>query len=261
MSEIIVTAHYPTISPGISPTTYTSATYSGATEVPSYDSAQNTDPNQVSVSVRVSVSNAINSAKAQEAAQNIGEAVAIIINAAKSLPANTPIPLPNGKATTAGQLLSDVKNTKFIVTDNPNFGNRGVGGADHPSMTDTLHFASFVEGAGISSYTNAQWLGQGMTGIMLHELGHLSVAGYANFNEENAKYNTEFRKHGTGIRDFYSSDYHPDDERFQHQYAISAADVLGIDFNKYNELAPYNSGFVGADAIYMQHVEDNNWDS
>lgn len=239
-------------------TTYWYRENTGGQEVPAYDAAANSSPTATQVQVRVSLSDSTHEAAGLEAAQNVANAVVTIIEAAAALPTWTLIALPNGKTTTAGQLLNDVKVTKFVITDQKDFGNNGVGGADRLTMTDKLFFGAY-QGTGPESYTHAQWRGQGMTGILLHELGHLSQAGYDNGQDSQRKYNYERARHKTQDIGYYYSEYARDDERFQHQYAKSAAAALGIAFETYDSIAYYSDPYQGPEMVYRTRADENGW--
>lgn len=263
MSDIVIVGHRTVSTAGFVVTNYSMMSTAGSPDVASYDITENSSPDDVAVKINVNVTNAANTEKAKEAAQNIAAAVATIIAEAQKLPPNTPIQLPNGTSTTAGQLLSDIQATKFVVTDNSNFGNGGVGSADRATMTDTLYYASFAEGTGRPSYTNTVWSGQGVIATILHELGHLSAQGAANFLSENSKFNQEMaaRKIPHAAGDFYSlgSDYAKDNEAFAHGYTLAVSAALQINISTYDTLVTTNNYFgsyAGAEAIYLQHQQD-----
>lgn len=229
-------------------------------EPKAYDPGAYKETGELNVSVRVKVSS--NAEKAREAAKNVAEALGVIIEAATKLPSNTQIALPDGKTTTAGQLLSDIKNTKFVITDVANpANNKGVGGADRANMTDTLYFAAFVEGSGQSSYTNAQWSGQGLVGILLHEMGHLSSAGNSVYNSERSKWAQENGKFKRNWRpdDFWTSNYSNDNELYQHGFALASAAALGIGLDKYDTIfkGQYDPDhYRGAAMIYAENTAE-----
>ncbi|MDJ0278980.1 hypothetical protein QLH51_19545 [Sphingomonas sp. 2R-10] len=199
-----------------------------------YDQPQNPADGEVAVKVNVSLTNSANQAKAIDAANNIAEAVATIIAAASKLPASTVIPLPNGTRITAGDLLTQIKGTKFVVTDIQQ-SNDGVGSADRSTMTDTLYFASFAEGTGAKAYTQSGYLGYGVIGIILHEVVHMSVAGYQNFQNSSLYFNRENAELKIKNAPFYGSDYSKANEMFAHVGSISAGNILGFDLSAYND--------------------------
>lgn len=149
-----------------------------------------------------------------------------------------PTPTGSNSPAPAGQLLTDVKTTKFVVTDDPSYGNGGVGSADRNTMTDRVYFGAFAEGTGQNSYSNAGWLGQGVVGIILHEIGHISAAGFANFGAERSRWNREMaeRKIPHSPADFYSlgADYSFDNESYAHSFTTASAGVLGINLGTYD---------------------------
>lgn len=199
-----------------------------------YEQPQNPAAGDVAVKVNVSLTNSANQAKAIDAANNIADAVAAIITAASKLPASTVIPLPNGTRITAGDLLTQIKGTKFVVTDVQQ-SNDGVGSADRPTMTDTLYFASFAEGTGTQAYTQAGYLGNGVIGIILHEVVHMTAAGYQNWQNSTLYFNRENSETKVKNVPFYGTDYSKANEMFAHVGSISAGNILGFDLSAYSD--------------------------
>ena len=265
MQDIVVVGRRYRSASGVVITNYNYVNNSSNNETSAYVEQDNTDPEVSVIKVNVKIANPNNEAKAKEAAQNVADAVTTIINACQGLPANTVIPLPKGQSTTAGALLDDVKNTAFIVSDTQNFGNNGVGGADHASMTDNLFFGAFAEGTGYSSYSNSQWSGQGIIGTILHELGHLSEFGFTNRNNEVQQFNNEMtQRHAARFtNDYYlgsdAADYRLDEESYAQAYALSAASVLGLNIGTYDSILVSNglvTTFQGPSEIFNQHKSD-----
>lgn len=260
-TDIVVTGHRYANSAGVQVTSFIFQNGSNDGNMNATTGTENSD-GSLDVNVNVNITNSSNEAKAKEAAQNIAAAVATIVDAALKLPPNTSITLPSGGTITVGDLLNDLKATKFIVTDNPNLGNNGVAKADHTAMTDTLYFAQFVEGAGPTSYSNSGWQGQGIIGVILHELGHLSAGGYANAINEINRFNNEMsiRKIPPVQRDFYGSDgadYNFDNESYAQGYASNAASVLGLDISILTNAYETNGQvgqFRGAEAVFDDHA-------
>jgi hypothetical protein len=259
--DVIVTARRQVNTAGVVLTGYNSIPNQNNESVASFADT-NTSASDVSVNVRVTLTNTSNTAKAQEAAQNIAAAVAAIVAEATKLPSSTVISLPGGKSTTVGNLLDDIRATKFVVTDNANFGNGGVAAADKGTMTDTLYYGAFAEGTGMNSYSNSHFNGQGVIGIILHELGHLSTAGDSNYAAEYAKFGREQAERKTGNTAFFGSNYSTDNELFSFGYGSSVAATLSIPLSTFTGLATASYDpdyFRGADAVYQQNRDEIGW--
>ncbi|WP_440979760.1 hypothetical protein ACQHGV_05695 [Sphingomonas pseudosanguinis] len=220
------------------------------------------EPNVFTASVNVLVDDPNNREKALEAAKNVAAAVAQIIEGGSKLPYDTLIPLPNGKTMKVGDLVNLAKSTKFVVTDRQPPANRlngGVGSADAPNKTDTLQFGSFVEGLEFNTYSAPGYQGQGMLGIMLHELGHMSPEGYANFLLESKAHTREITVHRLPQNPFRNSDYHKDNEAFAHQFAISAGRVLNIELGIYDNYNKPPVPYSSAEGVKRRREEENGW--
>ncbi|WP_156347443.1 MULTISPECIES: hypothetical protein [unclassified Sphingomonas] len=253
-TDIIVTGRY---SAGVPTFHNYNFTQSGEpANSPSYDTTapQNPATGDVSVNVNVSIDNPANQAKAIEAANNVADAVARIITAASKLPAGTVIPLPNGNSITAGTLLYDLQRTKFVITDRPTT-NSGVGSANRVTMTDTLHFASFAEGTGISGYTAPGYNGTGVIGIIMHEMSHMTSHGYNNYLDSVRYFNRENAERKLKNVPFYGSEYGNANEMFAHLGSLSMAGALQLDVSTYKVLM---EGGVFKDQSYRAPVNVYN---
>lgn len=184
------------------------------------------------VNVTVHVSNSANQADAQTAAQNVAIALATIEDALGSVDQNTQVSFDNGSSISAGDLLTQIENTTYIVSDsNPSGSNGGVGSADRTHMTDTLVYTAF-EGQG--SYADPNYQNDaGMIGIMLHEAGHMTAQGATNLQQENTAYRKLVGAHKgeygpyTDAK-FYGSDFGLDNEIFADDFAVNAGHAIGL---------------------------------
>jgi hypothetical protein len=257
MSSIIVVTARRTSSTSttvfVNPNTTLQPTYAGGTVDGDGDDG-------LGVNVNVAVVDGANEAKAEEAAQNIANAIIAIIEAGANLPPSTPIVFPDGKTMTVSELIDLIEGTTFVVKDSVPFSNNGVGGADHVSTTDTLYFAAFVEGVQTNTYTAPGYQGQGVVGIILHEMAHISQYGYDNLSAEITKYNHEVNFHHVPDDGFYNSEYSSDNESYAHQSAMAAAEALGIPHDIYNQYNAPSEPWVGASQVYIEHLNENGWD-
>ena len=125
-------------------------------------------------------------------------------------------------------------------------------------MTDRLYFGGFVN-TGPDTFASPNWLGQGVIGAILHELGHLNINGFNNWNTEKTQLSIENAAHKNGGVNFYNTDYGADNEYYAHQYAKAVASTLKLPFDQFDKYAVYNQPFKGAHQIYLEHKGDNGW--
>ena len=193
-------------------------------------------------------------AQIMEAAVNVTRALGKIDSALSSIPSNTIISW-DGVSETAGQVLANLHNTTFTVG---NFvqTNGGVGAATHGingnPNSDQLNYTAFVGPNGYASpaYTDDQ----GLIGILLHELGHISQSGYDNLLQEMAVYRNDYGS----TYGFYNvdpsnqrSDYNFDNERFANDFQQAVGDAINVDHSQFSPT--YGYGAVGASQIYNDH--------
>lgn len=203
-----------------------------------------------SVSVKLHLDDSTHSADAQTAAENVAIALATIEDAFSSSPSTKTITFADGNTTTVGDILNQINGTTYIVTDQ-DFSqiNGGRGGADAANHTDTLSYTAF-EGPG--SYADPNYHdGNGMIGIMLHETGHMTTDGAANYTlEHNAytRYHAETKTPASYL-DYFRSNFGLDDEIFADDFAVSAARAVGLNvdqFESQRETTYPNQHYEGA---------------
>lgn len=150
---------------------------------PPYDSDPAPGEPGAAASVNVQITDSANEAEAIKAAENIAKAVTEIRAALEGLAPSTSVQwFSGGETMTAAQALSELNNTIFVVDDTTNYGNGGLGTAERglsgAPNTVTLNFDAFDGDGGDyadPNYTN----NQGVVGMMLHELGHVTQAARA----------------------------------------------------------------------------------
>lgn len=216
-------------------------------------------PNDVGLTtaVNVKVNDPANLAGAQKAAENVVVALIKIKTLLNDVPPDTPINW-SGKVYTASQVLDIIKNTQFIVTDE-NYGNGGVGSASAgqngvPNI-DKLNFRYFdgdlsnSDGKDYASpaFTN----GEGMVGIMLHEVAHLSGEGWI-INYHSQRYFNQEIANGRDPGAYNSSDYWTNNESFANDFAKSAAQVIGADISALSN--NWNTYWQPPIQIYNDHM-------
>jgi hypothetical protein len=195
----------------------------------------------------------------KDATTNVTMALGKVEALLTSIPANTVVTW-DGKSMTAGALLTELHNTVFTVGDyQSSITNGGVGNAIHNvngTNTDQLDFRGFTGPASYAAPTYANQ--QGLVGILLHELGHLSNEGYANLQSEFSFYKREFGQNA----DFYTStvahhqDYHADDEKFANDFSRAFATATSFSLTGYNPT--YGYGASGAGNIFQDHTGRHN---
>lgn len=250
------------------PMTFTDMTMTSRNgEAPSQAYSEGSSPGTGTISVNVKVENPANRDAAIEAAKNLVLTLSTIIDAASSIMSYHIFTLPDGKLTTAGQLLQNAKITKFTVSDKKTFGNSGIGTADRISATDLrdeIYFGGLVgpDSYAASTYPNSQ----GLVGIILHELGHLSAEGKSVYDTAIATWSAEMRKRRRKVPQdqFYLDNegqiYAKSIENYAHGYGAAAALAINLDISTYNTTVVANKlygPFMSAADIQKQNLFDN----
>jgi hypothetical protein len=97
---------------------------------------------------------------------------------------------------------------------------------------------------------------------MLHELVHMSLSGYNNWDTEYKKYDWEVSHHVDAPFGWNGSDYARDNEAFATYGASQAGTAIGLPVDSY--LSAMQAGgmpaFEGAQQIYANHMELYSWD-
>lgn len=205
-----------------------------------------------SAAVRVHVSDPANLAAATIAADNVARGLAELESKFDHLDPNTTINW-DGQTMTAGKALDIINNTTWIVSDQSNYNNGGVGSADYVNHTDTLNYRAFdgVIGPGEQgdyAHPNYQH-DEGLIGILAHEVAHLSDAGQDWFSRSYSDYRQE---HGDYVG-FENSDYYRNNEEFASDFAVAAGQAFGVDIA--NAGLPYynGSGATDPDQTLINH--------
>lgn len=86
---------------------------------------------------------------------------------------------------TAGGILAEMANTQYIISETAQYNNGGFGtaerGVNGAPNTDTLYFEPFDgdrewKGINYNDYADVNYIrAEGMVGIMLHEIGHMTL--------------------------------------------------------------------------------------
>lgn len=123
----------------------------------------------------------VDNPNALAAAHNVGNQLATIKYVALSNP-NASFADPNGNIISGQELANEINNTTWVITDRQEFNNGGVGGSDYLNQTDYLNYESFdgdlSNGLNHADYADPVYTNhQGLTEILLHELGHLTQNG------------------------------------------------------------------------------------
>lgn len=212
------------------------------------------DAEQPVAGVNVEVTNPANRDAVIAAAQRLAEAIVQTLGMLGSLDPNKVISVPDaGTSATVAQIIADINNTKFTVTDRTDFQNNGVGSAVRGATfnTETINFNAINgpngTGYGASTYNN----NAGLVGIILHEMGHISLGGDALYRSS-IQYQ---RRDPTTkyISNFYNTVYAQNLEAFANDFMNAAAKAMN-NFDLQGMLPGGRSGSVDAVSIYNSHV-------
>lgn len=187
--------------------------------------------------VNVQVDNINNLAQAIEAAQNVATALAKMLDQLSSLNVNDVVVFMNNSIT-VGNLIDLINKTEWVVTDRM-YANAGVGSSYTPqngNPRDYLNFSSFrgPDGYASPNYTNMQ----GMIGILLHELAHLSTQGQA---FTNASESTYLRKNDNSYEDYYRSNLARNNEIWANDFMKATSTAFGLDTSTFNPQYGYGA--------------------
>lgn len=208
---------------------------------------------------QIQMSNHDHDQQAQEALNNVEAGVGKILNLLHAVPAGTVISW-DGKTLTAGQLLTQLNNTTYII-DDIDHGNGGVGGAARNAdgtSVDRLLYSSYsttmpvgMDPSQWSSFAAPTYNGEGIEAILLHELGHMIQPGDQFFTDS-------WKQSGKdGIAYTYGSAYFENNEAFADDFMVAAATAIGanIDLFVYNpNLNTQNFPFHAVSV-----AEEHNW--
>lgn len=202
------------------------------------------------IAVNATADNPANDAAVVEAAERLAGALLDLKEILKSFDPATDVTIESLKITVkAGDLLKDLDNTKFTVTDRSYNKNKGVGSAvrGNPNMEE-INYAAITgpDGYGAERFPR----NSGLVGIMLHELGHISAAGDGFWRSSQG-----YHKKDPVLRisSFYNTEYATNLERFANNFMDGVATGLNIDLHG---LVPggYRGKAVDPSAIYNSHV-------
>lgn len=210
---------------------------------------------EVTAAVNVRVSNATNQSAAETAAKNVARVLAEIEAELAPEPPNTVHRWgPNGDSMTSGQILQVLRTTTFVVSDQSNYGNGGVASADYVSHTDTLNFSAFdgIVGPGeTGDYASPSYVNDaGLRAILVHEIGHLSAAGYAFHQQSVGLFHQE---HGNNANYYGTLDpaYTRNEERYLNDFSASVRQSFGWDAGT---PLTYETGAIDPQLIYDKHT-------
>jgi hypothetical protein len=181
------------------------------------------------ISVTVSITNPANKDRAEAAAKKLIESIAQLIQKLEKEDPDKTFTF-NGKTYRVGDLLYDLQNTNFTVTDRKDFQNNGVGRAERGTNgapnTEMVNMDAILDGNGGGYGSQNYRYNGGMMAFLLHELGHISQLGKELFDESYALW----AKEPIEIRgdDFYKTDYAPNLEAFANDFMNAAAGASAI---------------------------------
>ena len=205
------------------------------------------------IAINATADNPANEAAVVAAAERLAGALLDLKEILKSFDPATDVRIESLKLTVkVGDILKDLDNTKFTVTDRNYEKNKGVGSAVRGSPN--LEEINYTAITGPDGYGAERFPGNsGLIGIMLHELGHISAPG-DNFWRSSQGY----QKKDPVLRgsSFYNTEYAINLERFANNYMDGVASGLNVDLHG---LAPggYRGNAVEPNQIYNTHVPPN----
>ena len=137
-----------------------------------------------------------------------------------------------GRNISMADLVADIDNTNYVVTDQTAFGNNGVGSAARGSggapNTDTINFQAIIGGGNPPfGYSVGYPNGEGMNAITLHELVHMSLTGTNFFNGNVTAYDAAVINN-TVTGPFYGSRFGNNQEAFVNDALVAIGNLTGI---------------------------------
>lgn len=188
--------------------------------------------------VNVQVDDPANLDAAIEAAQVVPAALLKILEETASSADSEVVVIGNFRST-VGNLRFLATNTEWVVTDKSYEKiNGGVGASFRASdgkTTDYLNFRDFRPGPtgyAANTYTNMQ----GLVGILLHEIGHLSSIG-SSFG--NASFGSYVRNNNGSPDGYIGSQHYLNNEKFSKDFMKAFATKTGLDISNFNPTYGY----------------------
>lgn len=159
-------------------------------------------------------------ARMEEAAKKLIKGIMTVLTKLQtSNPAAIITPL--GYTVTVGDMIETLKNTIFTVSDVDHYRNKGVGTADRGENgqpnRDTINYLAIE---GYAAWPNDS----GLHAIVLHEAGHMTVAGDAFFERSKQVQLQD----PTVSREFYETEYAPNLEAFANSIMSGIAAEVGL---------------------------------
>lgn len=127
-----------------------------------------------------------------------------------------------GVGISIGAILSAVQSTTFIITDQPSFGNNGVGQANFETHTDMINYVAIVGDATHPAYYDHPNFtdGEGMFALVIHEALHLTGPGNDFFLQSRAAWGNDAT--------FYGSAHGRNLELFMNALTMQALAAAGV---------------------------------
>ena len=203
----------------------------------------------------IQITNSANRTQALQAAANVLAAIQKI-KASFADEDPSEVVYLNGTRTTIGEMLDHLKDTQFVITDKayPNSG--GVGGAFYnPDGTHRIEFNfENFDGLGYLDYASPAYSDQqGLVGIILHELGHVTAAGDAFWDLSNF-YHAKENGHDKTTIPFAYGDYFNNEEAWVNAYSQQFAAAVGLSIDGWNPAEGF--AWVDPGQIYNQNRID-----
>jgi len=223
-------------------------TYNTGYDTPPTVDLTPTAPGNTELQVKVDVMDSAHTNDALTTAQQTITIVGKLLNAANGHLGDVGLLMPDGSAMSVAEFKSMVSESHIVITDDTSktLGRDGL--ADHLHNTIYIAYNAFTN-------TGGHWGGQGesgMIGMMLHEYGHLSNAGWNNTNQEAYWYTQE--KAQTKM-DPGTADYSADNESFADAFVFEAQNDLGLDASNFLTAPGVNPfGYRGGAEIFQEHM-------
>lgn len=201
--------------------------------------------------VHVSVVDPDNLERAQQAAIRLTQVVARELQRLEGADLSATVTVL-GRTYQLADVLIDLYNTEFTVTDRTDFDNNGVGASSRGMLgepnTDIINMDAILDAYGSPNYPNDI----GMTVLIFHEMAHISEIGTDFFNESVQFYNSEpADKRGEFYAKPNGSEYSQNIEAFANDFKNALHNIFGID------QGPNPGGFTNArepSEIYQERM-------
>jgi len=209
------------------------------------------DP-EIGVAVKIEkTKTATDQAKLELAAQKLIQSVIETITALELADPTNALTIL-GRTTTVGEMLQTLLDTQFTVTDVTEFNNTGVGSAARGinGNLDTINYEAIIGSATRNGYADPGFPeNSGMHALVLHEIAHMTQAGFEFFNHSFDVFGQDATVSGTG---FHQTGYSTNVEAFANAIMTGISSQIGVDLHGVMPLTSQPP--VSPESIYQSHT-------